>query len=650
MSTKGGCGCGSSTGIVKTSGAPMKKSCGCGKGGGCSCGGGGKKSCGCGGCGCDACQADGYVRPIFFGGQLLTEDDLQALVDYVVGKNKLHNRMLFGAGVVCGLEVVCDPCDCNKITVKPGYALDCCGNDIVVPCPVTLDINQLVRDLKAAKGVDCGDPCARTPSPPSTTPLPVLEKGSDTKSEKKPARRYCLYLRYCEASADPVAPYATDDCTPQGCQPSRLKEGYTFELRCEESDVEPASICDRLHDCRPSRERLEEAQMVAATFAPLASAIKRALAEPEGPRIANPAERWQDAHTKLSRTLDELGKEPAMPELLTATAQLLTLARVEAEIIVAHDKSTATTLARSGGATLPDLATRLHEALPKSMPESYATTFVKETSGYFTHPLAKQDPFAVRIVAFGGTFIPTLLKAAAQPVQRIYQRLALTVEKPTGTSCQIKKQLDDYNEPELDFTVGTTDFVKVMRSAASIRWLSQSAVRVEQECMCEAFLPPCNDCDEDAVLLACLTVRDCCVDTICNLERDFVLTGPNLRYWQPSIDRWFEALEDCCCPESCDEELSIHRADCMERLLVGIHCESRAPMLPWALATRGSVTEAAAMELIAKASTPAPPATTTLPTLDTIVAELTRLREAHDELKRQYDDLKQHLPKSKAQK
>jgi hypothetical protein len=66
MSTKSGGDCGSSTGIAKTSGAPMKK-----KGCGCS---GSQKSCGCGGC--DACQSDGYVRPIFFGGQLLTEDDL----------------------------------------------------------------------------------------------------------------------------------------------------------------------------------------------------------------------------------------------------------------------------------------------------------------------------------------------------------------------------------------------------------------------------------------------------------------------------------------------------------------------------------------------------------------------------------------------
>ena len=50
-----------------------------------------------------------FVRPRFFAGQLLTEDDLTALTDYMTAKDRLHNRHLFGAGVVCGLWVSCDP-------------------------------------------------------------------------------------------------------------------------------------------------------------------------------------------------------------------------------------------------------------------------------------------------------------------------------------------------------------------------------------------------------------------------------------------------------------------------------------------------------------------------------------------------------------
>jgi len=101
------------------------------------------------------------VRPRFFAGQLLTEDDLQSLEDYVLAKNRLHNRHLFGAGVVCGLEVLCDPCGDGHVAVQPGYALDCCGNDIALDCRISLDINALVRSLRRDQlgGHDCGDPC-----------------------------------------------------------------------------------------------------------------------------------------------------------------------------------------------------------------------------------------------------------------------------------------------------------------------------------------------------------------------------------------------------------------------------------------------------------------------------------------------------------
>src|SRR5262245_35520973 len=122
--------------------------CGCGGGsGGCS------GSCGCASKGaisvgtpttgsvCDPCQDAAFVRPRFFAGQLLTEDDFEALVAYIVGKNKFRNARLFGAGVVCGLEVGCDPC--GGVIVRPGYALDCCGNDLVLSCDRRLDINEM---------------------------------------------------------------------------------------------------------------------------------------------------------------------------------------------------------------------------------------------------------------------------------------------------------------------------------------------------------------------------------------------------------------------------------------------------------------------------------------------------------------------------
>ena len=206
--------------------------------------------CGCGGasskedCAALDCRSDGYVRPKFFAGQLLTEDDLQALADYTTAKNRLHNRHLMGSGVVCGLLVKCQPCGGGKIVVQPGYALDCCGNDIVLECAKELDVNALVRDLRRSMlgGYDCGDPCAGH--------KPGGKGDEGQRDPKKDARQYCLYVRYCENEADPVAPYGTDEpCGSSACEASRLREGVRFELRCRKETEAPDDVAHRVLAC-----------------------------------------------------------------------------------------------------------------------------------------------------------------------------------------------------------------------------------------------------------------------------------------------------------------------------------------------------------------------------------------------------------------
>ena len=78
-------------------------------------------ACSCGpGRTCDGLEC--LCRPRYFAGQLLTDEDLRRLDHYIVAKNRLHNRYLHGTGVVCGLEVVCNPCD-PTVTVRTGFAL-----------------------------------------------------------------------------------------------------------------------------------------------------------------------------------------------------------------------------------------------------------------------------------------------------------------------------------------------------------------------------------------------------------------------------------------------------------------------------------------------------------------------------------------------
>src|SRR5690349_13187188 len=61
-------------------------------------------------------------RPRFFAGQLLSEQDLNRLDEYIREKNRLHTLQLHGWGVVNGLEVSCDSCG-NGLVVGCGYAI-----------------------------------------------------------------------------------------------------------------------------------------------------------------------------------------------------------------------------------------------------------------------------------------------------------------------------------------------------------------------------------------------------------------------------------------------------------------------------------------------------------------------------------------------
>jgi hypothetical protein len=107
---------------------------------------------------CQPCpECGGLVclcRPRFFAGQLLTEQDLNRLDQYIVAKNQLHNRYLVGQGVVCGLDVTCSPCS-NTVSVSAGYAIDTCGNDIIVCSPDTVDICSLIKACTPATQMNC---------------------------------------------------------------------------------------------------------------------------------------------------------------------------------------------------------------------------------------------------------------------------------------------------------------------------------------------------------------------------------------------------------------------------------------------------------------------------------------------------------------
>jgi hypothetical protein len=152
-------------------------------------------------------------KPRFFCGQLLTDLDLEATMNYIAAKNRLHNRYLFGAGVVCGLSVRCDPCNQGSIIIDPGYALDCEGDDIIVCAPQPFDVTGYL-DCRKKQQAGCN----------GTKPL--VPKDCET-----PEVEYCLVISYDEKPTKPVSALIRDNgCRVSRCEPSRTLEVFKLDL------------------------------------------------------------------------------------------------------------------------------------------------------------------------------------------------------------------------------------------------------------------------------------------------------------------------------------------------------------------------------------------------------------------------------------
>jgi hypothetical protein len=198
---------------------------------------------------------------------LLTEADLNRLEQYVINKNKLHNRYLFGWGVVCGLEVICG--QCGEVTVTPGYALSPCGDDIVVCHTDTVPICEMINACKQEQR--------------SCDPMASYGSGTGSRTQQG-EEKWILAIRYDEKPAQSITPLKngkSSSCScsrcsstngnktavrssnpisgvggngnggaPQ-CEPTVICEGYSYE-------VYKAPPQQHTPDCGPFIDRVEE--------------------------------------------------------------------------------------------------------------------------------------------------------------------------------------------------------------------------------------------------------------------------------------------------------------------------------------------------------------------------------------------------------
>ena len=530
-------------------------------------------SCGCGGSGCASCNEGPLMHPVFFPGQLLTDDDLQSMMNYVLTKHRLHNRFLHGSGVACGLEVTCHPCDRGKVIVRPGYALDCCGNDILVPCAVEVDIPAMVRELRLRQnGQDCGDPCDKTG-----------ESYRKNCGKNTDLRRYCLYIVYCEETSDPVAPYIHDEsCADIGCLPTRVREGYRFELRCPVEDEDPPDLFDRIAACIGD---LREAEFITSDLSRMDYLAKASRAGVRAYRseariqfddadiqlvdstladlhrdaelfmIDNIDNSAGDSPIKVSdrvlrRTLDNvhaLGSAIARYELLDSANR----EKVQGEFPEFVQKLDA------GRELLMSLAPRVisvgKQNLTAPLELAFADASISNTLKYIDPKLAGEErkTLQANIYAQNSAMSASLSTQFGRNLAKLRDWLLSRLDKrPPLGACSLRCDIAsivipvDSNDPAM-----YTAAEKLLR--AFLRYLL--------DCICAALLPPCPECEDPAVKLACLELALCDVEDICNLERTFLLTAYNMRYWIPFLHEIGEQFERLCCELSKRLEVPIDR-------------------------------------------------------------------------------------------
>ena len=254
------CGCSGSKGMV---GAGSRSRPGVGGSCGCGCGGSGGGS---GDGGDDACTSgtpeatdrNGASaasclpqRPRFFPGEMVTDFDLTALVDYQRAQSLLSNGVIGGWGVYSGYSLAID-LDACAVLVGPGIAFDARGRALIrsAPTPLTRPAAQDVGRPREP----C-DPCV-VPPPDETLYLAVVY--DDCLDAPKP--RYggpcgpspdagCDFSRVQERSrlvwvnpSSVAASYWTSGCLPDPCAE-----------RARQADPEPLPACEEpsLDRCTP---------------------------------------------------------------------------------------------------------------------------------------------------------------------------------------------------------------------------------------------------------------------------------------------------------------------------------------------------------------------------------------------------------------
>ena len=164
---------------------------------------------------CDS-QTAALERVRYYPRQLVDASDLTTDQEYVREKQRRHNRLLHGWGVVCGFDVKANPTEKRpwQVVVCPGYALTPQGDEI--------NAHEAIEfDVAAGAQTTSDDPCA------GAQPCPPL---GDTSARATEPLVY-LAARHTECYTRPERVLSTGcGCEETACEYARVREGFELKL------------------------------------------------------------------------------------------------------------------------------------------------------------------------------------------------------------------------------------------------------------------------------------------------------------------------------------------------------------------------------------------------------------------------------------
>ncbi|WP_086930826.1 helix-hairpin-helix domain-containing protein [Agarilytica rhodophyticola] len=185
----------------------------------------------------DKCGLDCLQRPKFFAGQLLGENDLNALLSWAQSKFKL-GRFDAGWGIACGLHLQCADAQhpdikqkgatSTTLTLHPGYAVDSSGNDLLVCAPYEFDLSDVCQPSQGR--------CADIVVPPEDEHAEFL--GLALSDGELVA--VDVFIHYQEEPAQALPALGRGTCAEHdACEYSRVNETVTVEWRYAKTSAQP---------------------------------------------------------------------------------------------------------------------------------------------------------------------------------------------------------------------------------------------------------------------------------------------------------------------------------------------------------------------------------------------------------------------------